>query len=113
MKELEQQLREFKKVTMELITALQQDKISKLDDLLDSRQRIIENMEKLQYTSEEFADICTNIDILNVQHELLELMKTKKDDTKEELIKIQITRNANSNYNKSFYDSVGTFNKQI
>jgi hypothetical protein len=113
MKELTQQLVEFKQVTIELIRALQQDEISKLDGLLDSRQMIIVNMEKLQYTTEEFTDICTKLDILNVQHELLELMKTKKEDTKEELNKIQITKNANSNYNKCFYNNAGTFNKQI
>lgn len=113
MKELVQELVRFKQVTIELIRALQQGQINKLDDLLNSRQMIIENMEKLQYTTEEFTDICTNLDILNVQHELLELMKIKKEDTKEELNKIQITKNANSNYNKSFYSNVETFNKQI
>ncbi|MCB2340750.1 hypothetical protein [Clostridium estertheticum] len=113
MKELTEQLVGFKQVTIELIRALQQDKIDKLDGLLDSRQRSIENMEKLQYTIEEFANICDELDILKVQHELLELMQTKKEDTKEELNKIQLTRNANNNYNKSFYVNSSMFNKKI
>ncbi|MGH4125770.1 MAG: hypothetical protein ACREV6_22905 [Clostridium sp.] len=113
MKELTQMLVQFKQVTIELIRALQQDEINKLDGLLDSRQMVIENMEKIEYTTEEFANICDELDILKVQHELLELMKAKKEDTKEELNKIQITKNANNNYNKSFYVNSGTFNKQI
>lgn len=113
MKELTQELMQFKKVTIELIEALQQEQVNKLDNLLDSRQIVIENMEKLQYTSEEFTDICNGLDILNIQHKLLELMQQSKEDTKRELNKIQLIKNANSNYNKSFYDNAGTFNKQI
>ena len=113
MKELILQLTQFKKVTISLIRALKLDEIDKLDNLLDSRQRSIENMEKLQYTTEGFADICDELDILKVQHELLELMQTKKDNTKEELNKIQLTRNANNNYNKSFYVNSSMFNKKI
>jgi hypothetical protein len=113
MNELTQKLLQFKEVTIELIKTLKQDEINKLDALLDSRQTLIENMEKLQYTNEEFANICNELDILNIQHELLELMKEKKEDTKQELNKIQTTKNANSNYNKSFYASSGIFDKQI
>lgn len=113
MKELTQQLVEFKQVTVALIRALQQDETHKLDILLDSRQRVIESMEKIQYTTEEFTYICNDLDILNIQQELLQLMQAKRDQTKEELSKIQTTKNANSNYNKSFYANSGIFNKQI
>jgi len=75
--------------------------------------RVIENMEKLQYTTEEFTDICNVLDILHIQQELLELMQQAKEDTKQELNKIQLTKNANNNYNKSFYNNVEIFNKQI
>lgn len=113
MKELTQKLVQFKQVTIELIRALQRDEINKLDALLNSRQMLIEDMEKLQYTTEEFTSICNEIDILNIQQELSELMQAKKDDTKEQLNKVQITKNANNNYNKSFYANSGVFNKQI
>jgi len=113
MKELTQKLVQFKQITIELIKALEMNEIYKLDTLLDSRQLIIENMEKLQYTTEEFADICTELDILNIQQELSELMQAKKEDTKEKLNKVQVTKNANNNYNKSFYANSGIFNKQI
>jgi uncharacterized Zn finger protein len=113
MKELIQKLTQFKHTTIDLISALQQGKIDKLDELLDRRQMVIEDMEKLQYTVEEFSDVCAELDILNLQHKLLELMQQSKESTKQELNKIQITKSANSNYNKSFYDNAGTFNKQI
>lgn len=113
MKELRQKLARFKQITIDLISALHQDEIIKLDGLLNSRQIVIDNMEKLKYTSEEFMGICNELDILVVQQELLELMKVKKDSTKEELIKTQVTRNANNNYNKSFYNNVEMFNKKI
>ena len=113
MKELIQELMQFKKVTIDLMGALQQDEVHKLDNLLDSRQMIIENMEKLQYTTEEFVSICDDLDIVNIQHKLLELMQEKKENTKKELNKIQITKNANNNYNKSFYINSSMFNKQI
>ena len=113
MKELTQELVRFKQITIELIRALQQNEIHKLDDLLNSRQMLIEDMEKLEYTTEEFADICNELDIINIQQELLQLMKIKREDAKEELNKIQITKNANNNYNKSFYANLGIFNKKI
>jgi len=113
MKDLTEKLAQFKQITMKLIKALQKGEINKLDDLLNNRQVIIDNMEKMNYTTAEFTDICNELDILNAQQELLELMKEKKDSKKEELCKIQLTRNANSNYNKSFYNNSGTFDKQI
>lgn len=113
MKELTKELVQFKQVTIELIKVLQQDEIYKLDALMDSRQSIIENMEKLQYTTEEFTNICNELDILATQHKLLELMQAKKENTKEELNKIQQTKNANNNYNKSFYVNSGILNKKI
>lgn len=113
MKELTKELVQFKQVTIELIKVLQQDEVYKLDALMDSRQTIIENMEKLQYTTEEFTNICNELDILDTQNKLLELMQTKKENTKEELSKIQQTKNANNNYNKSFYVNSGILNKKI
>lgn len=113
MKELTQKLVDFKQVTIELISVLKRNEINKLDDLLNSRQVIIDNVEKLKYTAEEFTDICNELDVIKIEDELLELMQEKKDSTKEELSKIQLTRNANNNYNKSFYNSVEMFNKKI
>lgn len=113
MKELKQVLLQFKHVTVELIRALQQDELYKLDDLLNSRQIVIESMEKSTYTTEQFADICNELDILSMNQRLSELMLITKENTKEELNKIQVTKNANSNYNKSFYANSCTFDKQI
>jgi len=113
MKELTQKLVNFKQVTIELISVLRKNEINKLDDLLNSRQVIIDNVEKLKYTAEEFTGICNELDIIKIENELLKLMQEKKDSTKEELSKIQITRNANNNYNKSFYNSVEMFNTKI
>ena len=113
MKELIQELIQFKKITIELMEAVQNNQVYKLDNLLDSRQIVIENMEKIKYTTEEFESICDDLDILNIQHKLLELMRVEKENTKEELNKIQTTKNANNNYNKSFYNNSSMFNKQI
>ena len=113
MKDLTQELVQFKQLTIELIGALQQDEVYKLDSLLDCRQVVIENMEKLQYTTKEFTDICNEFDILNFQKKLSELIQQKRDDTKQELNKIRLTKSANSNYNKNFYDNVEIFNKKI
>ena len=113
MKELTQKLVEFKKVTSELNSVLKRNEINKLDDLLNSRQVIIDNVEKLKYTAEEFTDICNELDVIKIEDELLELMQEKKDSTKKELSKIQKTRNANNNYNKSFYNNIEMFNKKI
>ena len=113
MKELLQKMIQFKQVTIEIIEALQQDKIFKLDSLLDNRQVVIENMEKLEYSTVEFASICIKLDIVNINQRLVKLMQQKKEETKQELNKIQLIKNANNNYNKSFYVNSGTFNKQI
>lgn len=113
MKELKQKLVQFKQITIELINALRKEEINRLDDLFDSRQNVIESMDKLTYTVEQFTNICRDLDLLNMQQELSELMYEKKESIKEELNKIQLTKNANNNYNKSFYADSGTFNKQI
>jgi len=113
MKELAEKLAQFKQITIEIIKVLQQDEVDKLDSLLDGRQMVIEKMEGLQYTTEEFTNVCNELDILNVERELSELLQAKRESAKQELNKIQLTKNATINYNKSFYANMNIFNKQI
>lgn len=110
---LENQLQEFKEVTLELIQKMEKSEFEKLDELLQKRQSIIEHIDKLRCDEKEFKDIAESIDVLTLQKKLFDLMNQKKLELRSEMDKISEIKNANKSYkSKNSLDSV-YFNKKI
>lgn len=103
----------FKELTLQLITSVEKEDYDSLDFLINERQRLIEKMDGLNYTSEEFKDICTELQILPLQQKLTLLINNSKNKIRQELDKMAVSKTANKNYNKGFRVDSIFFNKQI
>lgn len=110
---LKSQLEAFKKITLELIQKMENGEFEDLDNLLQSRQTIIEKIENLNYSHKEFKVLAEDIDLLRLQKKLSELMNQKKLELRNEIDKISEIKNANKSYkSKHSLDSV-FFSKKI
>lgn len=110
---LRKELEAYKKYTLELITALEEEKIDSLSDILDNREKIIKNMDKLEYSKEEFSSIATELQIITLQEKLKNLINNKRLDVKDKINNILNNKTANKSYKRtSAVDSI-YFNKKI
>lgn len=107
------QLEKFKETTLQLIKKVENSEIEDLDELLNKRQIIIEAIDKLNYSQEEFKALLKALDILTLQKKLLDLMNKKKIDLRNEMQKISEVKNANKSYHSRVSLDPVYFNKKI
>lgn len=110
---LRKELEAYKKYTLELINALEEEKIDSLSNILDNREKTIENMDKLEYSKEDFKNIAIELEIIALQEKLKNLMNNKRLDVKDKINNILNNKTANKSYKRtSAVDSL-YFNKKI
>lgn len=98
---LKENLMEFKAITEKLINAVNNDLSEELDRLFVDRQLVINNMEKLQYSKEEFTLLCNELDIANISKALDELVVKKREDLKANMNSLRERNIANKSYANS------------
>lgn len=99
MNELRESLTEFNKLTLEIIKNIKDGNIDSIDSLMDDRQKIINFIESIDYSKEEFIDSCNKLKIIENNNELEKMIKDKKEELKNELGELRVTRKANNGYN--------------
>ncbi|MFU0823717.1 MULTISPECIES: flagellar protein FliT [Clostridium] len=111
--ELKDGLKEYKNITLDIISSVEKENYDALEQLMSNRQNIINTMDKLDYSKEEFIEVCKELDILMIEQKLLELIKEKRASLINNMNKLVIRNNANKSYNKIY--SIGSvfFNKKI
>ena len=110
--ELIKALEEYKKYTIELITCLEKEDYDSLEDFLNKRQQILDELSNLSYTKEEFSKVSEELELLVYQKKLNDLMVEKRDKVKQEINRLAQSKNANNMYNKSGYGAK-VFSKKI
>ena len=113
MEVLKEYLKEFKEITLKLIEALNQEDYDRLDQLINKRQAITENINKISYSKEDFKNILKELRILECDKKFGALMKMKKEEYKKEMQKYVLKRNASTVYNKDVYGGSTVFSKKI
>lgn len=103
----------YKNITIKLIELLENEEYDSLDYLINDRQKLIENMKKINYTKDQFKHICENFKMLIIEQKLNSLMNEKKATIKSELNKISISKNANKTYKRGYAVDSIFFNKKI
>ncbi len=108
MEELKFFLEEFKLKTVELNNILKKDDediFSLVEDLLNERQRIIEKINGIKYSTEEFKKVFDELDLKTEEELLRELLESKKlsirneiRDVKKEISKMTSKRSVNKKY---------------
>ncbi len=111
--ELKTCLLDYKEKTLKAIALVEKDDLDALEKILDSRQNIIEHMENLNYTQDEFIGFCKEFDIMPLQKRLTEIMNRKKLEYRKEMDNLNEIKTANKSYNKRFAVDSIYFNKKI
>lgn len=110
---LKELLTEYKALTLEIVSSLEAEDYTNLDELLEKKQSIIENINKMDYTKEEFKDICDDLNIQVLQRRLDGLFQEKLNTAREELKKTMAGRQINNTYGQSSQVDSIFFNKKI
>lgn len=103
----------FKELTLVLIEKVQGQDVEVLEQLFNERQALIEEMNEMTYSQSEFAALCTEMKLSELQQKLSLLLKEEINAVKINISKFYNMKNASKNYNKSqSLDSI-FFNKKI
>jgi len=106
-------LKDFKALTVKLIAELENNLYDNLEEILHKRQEIIIEINKINYTSDIFKELCVNMNVIQLEHKATMLMNDKKNILKKELSQVEGSKTANKNYNKRFSVDSLYFNKKI
>lgn len=110
---LRQYLDEYKNITIELINNFYCNNLNSIDEFMQKRQNILDSIQKLEYSKEEFKSISDEIQLFDIEERLKDVMTEKKEKLLIEMEKIAVSRNANNSYNKSLYGKTVIFSKKI
>ncbi|MFX0548861.1 hypothetical protein ACOAKC_05940 [Hathewaya histolytica] len=92
---------------------LDEEKIYKIEGLIDKRDEIILYMKASDYPKEDFINACDKHEIFDLENKLDKLIKSKMKNIKEEISKIKNSVIANENYSKNTNHSLRFLNKRV
>lgn len=110
---IKKHLEKFKDITLQLICRVKEDDFDSVDVLMEERQKIIDNIDSVEFSQDKFVNIAKELNIIEYDKELEKIIIEKKAKIKEEMGKIITNRNANTSYNKKFYSNSTIFSKKI
>jgi len=110
---LKELLIQYKNFTSQLIELLEKNDFDNLESVLDLRQNIIIEVNKIDFDASEFKKISDSISILPLQKKLTLLMNEKKSIVKKQINSLEGSKVANKNYSKGFSIDSLYFNKKI
>lgn len=102
MSKLKEKLQDYKDITLQLVSCLKAEYYDTLDELLNKRQDIIYEIDKLSYKREEFKSICDELDIEVLEKKLNALMVENSNRVKESLKKAIEGKNVNRSYRPGY-----------
>lgn len=109
--ELNKAVEEIKNLTCKLINKLQQDDYDALEELIDKRQESLNNLEKMNYTKEQYCAAVEEFEIIHFQQELSKIMDEKRHKLKKEIDNISKRRIVTKSYNN--HACANIFSKKI
>lgn len=110
---LKAHLSHYRELTLNLIKAIEEDNLDDLDKFLEAREKIIENINSMNYDKEIFKELCTNFKLVPLQEKLTFLMNERKNSLRKDMDKLSESKNANKSYKKRFSVDAIYFNKKI
>ncbi|AGY77260.1 MULTISPECIES: hypothetical protein [Clostridium] len=109
--DLKKAMENLRDVTCELIDKLQKDDYDALEGIIDKRQKLLNDLEKMHCTIEQYGSPVKQFEIIAFQNKLSKMMFEKKKDLREKIDDIS-KRKAST---KGYYKHIGTniFSKKI
>jgi hypothetical protein len=102
---------DFKELTEKLLNSIEKELIDSIDELFLKRQGVIDDINKLQYSDEEFKNICLELNIVALSKQLEQTVMKKRTETIEKMNNLKEQSAANRSYaqnssvNRSFFST--------
>jgi hypothetical protein len=112
-KELKQYLIQFKDLTINLIGCIEKEEYDNLEELFQEREALIHQMDKLEYSKENFKEHSIELQLMPLQQKLTLIINKSRADIRQELDKLSASRTANKSYNTKCKADPLFFNKKI
>lgn len=113
MNNLRELVLKFKNKTISIINCLENEDFEKLEEVLEERQGVIEKINHLSYSKEDFSALAKEFDLIELENRCNKLFENKKSQAREELKKIAVNKNMNKQYNQCNYVDSIYFNKKF
>ncbi len=113
MNKLKEELINYKELTLEIIQILEKGDYDAPKELFNERQNIINNINKISYTKEEFKNINDELDLMLVEKKLQTIMLKRKAEIKAKLNNASDSKEAAKSYNMKQFSSQYILNKTI
>lgn len=113
MSELSDAVLKYKEITVQIYTSLEIDNLDNLLILFNKRKEIIEQINTMEYTNEEFTNIYNETGTGEIDKRIIELMNEKRADLKLKINKVSSGLNANKSYYKKYNVDPMFFNKKL
>jgi hypothetical protein len=111
--ELTDYLTEFKQYTITLIDCIEKEQYDLLEGFLLKREEVIDKINKLQYTKEQFSEICNELELLEITKKIESLMIAHRNKLKKEMDSFSNTKSAHKSYTSGVRIDSLYFNKKI
>ena len=97
---LENELFNYVELTKRIIEALKKEEYDKLKDLTDNRQVIVNELQNINFTKEEFRIIYNKLSLKKYEDEMNNLLNDKHNKLKHNIENIKIQRKLSNCYIK-------------
>lgn len=110
---LKRELQNFLRVTNKIIEDLLQADYDSLDALFDNRQRIIDNIDALDFEKDTFISIAKELGVQEQDIQLNELLVSARVNVRQNIDALSNHWNAKNGYTKKFSVDALYYNKKI
>lgn len=108
---LKDKLEEYKLFTLEAINIADNKDLptnevfEKLYEIISKRQKVIDSISGLIYTTDEFKKICKAVNLMESELKLKEVMENNKQLIKKEMNNLKKSKKAHKAYNNNFLNN--------
>lgn len=95
----------YKEISLAMLRAVEDEEMDLLITLLEDRQKVINNIQRLKYEKEEFDKVVKELGVLGIDSKLNSIMEEKRFQCKKALDELKVQKKAHDTYNKSFYNA--------
>ncbi|NLU07154.1 MAG: hypothetical protein GXW91_02745 [Clostridiales bacterium] len=97
--ELRETMKNLKGVTCELVDKLEQDDYDALENLIDKRQKLVNTLENIGCTKEQYSAAVKEFEIIHLQDKLWKMMNQKKSGLRKKINNISQKKVMTKSYN--------------
>lgn len=106
-------LGKYQNISLNILKLTYDEEYDSMEALINERQAIINNINNLDYTKDEFINIAKELKIEELEFKINKLLQLKKEQSKKQMEDFITSKNANNNYKKNYSIDSLFFNKKV